>query len=195
MCLDESKCIAFFVKNSCRDFYYPLPMKFGKGNVFTGVCLSMGRRVSRSLDRSYGRVHPKTWDLDTLLPAPSGHGTWIPDPTPRHRMLIPYHPCQHGPGKSTPCYWHLVVITRDLFKLVHLWTPPHPVLTPSGSHQKTYSWQAGSGHPTGMLSCFQNACKRASMCLSNTKGLILTIHKCAFHPTVLGCIFLCIRGI
>ena len=26
------------------------------------------------------------------------------------------------------------------------------VLTPSGSHQNTYSWQANSTHPTGMLS-------------------------------------------
>ena len=103
--LDQSKCIAFFVKNSYRDFYNSLPLKFGEGNVFTDISLSMGRRVSRSLDRSNGRVHPQTWDL---------------------------------------------------FKLVHLRTYPHPhiVLTPSGSHQKIYSWQAGSRHPTGMWSCY-----------------------------------------
>ena len=37
--------------------------------------------------------------------------------------------------------------------LVH--SPPSPQLqTASGDHQNTYSWQAGSTHPTGMLSCF-----------------------------------------
>ena len=29
---------------------------------------------------------------------------------------------------------------------------PPPVLTPSGSHQNTFSWQAGCMHPTGILS-------------------------------------------
>ena len=32
-------------------------------------------------------------------------------------------------------------------------TLPPLVLTPSGSHQNTYGWQAGGTHPTGMLSC------------------------------------------
>ena len=31
--------------------------------------------------------------------------------------------------------------------------PPKSVLTPSSSHQNTCSWQAGTTHPTGMLSC------------------------------------------
>ena len=31
--------------------------------------------------------------------------------------------------------------------------PPPPVLTPSGGHWNTYSWQAGGMHPTWMLSC------------------------------------------
>ena len=29
------------------------------------------------------------------------------------------------------------------------------VLTPSGGHHNTYSWQTGGTHPTGMLSCFE----------------------------------------
>ena len=31
---------------------------------------------------------------------------------------------------------------------------PPLVLTPSGGYQNLYSWQAGSMHPTGMLSCY-----------------------------------------
>ena len=33
-----------------------------------------------------------------------------------------------------------------------LWIPT-PVLISSGSHHKTYPWQAGGAHPTGMFSC------------------------------------------
>ena len=32
----------------------------------------------------------------------------------------------------------------------------HPlVLTPSGSHQNTYGWQAGGTHPIAMFSCLE----------------------------------------
>ena len=31
------------------------------------------------------------------------------------------------------------------------------VLTPSGSHQNTYSWHAGGTHPTAMLSYLSSA--------------------------------------
>ena len=41
-----------------------------------------------------------------------------------------------------------------LFKLVHLRTYPALVLTSSGGHQNTYSWQPGGTHPTGMHSCW-----------------------------------------
>ena len=135
MCLDESKCIAFFVKNSCRDFYYPLPMKFGEGNVFTGVCLSMGLRVSRSLDRSYG---PQTWDLDTLPLRPLDLGPGYPTPSPDTGCWYPpTHPppwtwkiyppitdilwssletCSNlftwGPTPTPIQYWHLVEATK-----------------------------------------------------------------------------------
>ena len=43
-------------------------------------------------------------------------------------------------------------ITGDLFKLVHLRTPPL-VLT-SGGHRRIFIWQVGGKHPTGVLSCF-----------------------------------------
>ena len=47
-----------------------------------------------------------------------GHMARYPTPHPPH---IPY----------SPCYWHLVVITIDLFKLVHLgmFPSPHPTST------------------------------------------------------------------
>ena len=47
-----------------------------------------------------------------------------------------------------------MVIIRNPFKLVHLRPYPPPVLTSSGGHWNTYSWQAGGMHPTGMLSCY-----------------------------------------
>ena len=46
-----------------------------------------------------------------------------------------------------------MAVTGDLIKLVHLRTPPPPVLT-SGGHRSKYGFQAGGTHPTGMLSCF-----------------------------------------
>ena len=60
---------------------------------------------------------------------------------------------------SSPHYWHLMIITGHLFKLVHLRTltpPPHThtlVLTSSGGYQNMCSWVANGMHPTGMLSC------------------------------------------
>ena len=44
---------------------------------------------------------------------------------------------------------------------------PPPVLTPSGGHQNTYSWQAGCMQPTGML---------------NVNSILLTIF---FLPTMI----------
>ena len=57
-------------------------MLFGKGNVFTGVCLFTAEegRVSRSLDMSYDRIPP---DMGPGCPTTSpghgsGHGTLMP---------------------------------------------------------------------------------------------------------------------
>ena len=51
------------------------------------------------------------------------------------------------PGPSlAPWYWHLVAITRDLFKRVSF-------RTPSRLWSK-YGLQMGGTHPTGMLSCY-----------------------------------------
>ena len=54
------------------------------------------------------------------------------------------------------CYWHLVMITGNLFKLVHMRTypPPQLVLTSSGGYRNMYRWQAGGTHPSGILSWY-----------------------------------------
>ena len=79
-------------------------------------------------------------------------------PTPRHGTWVPYLPSVPPTRElaiyPSTCYWPVVVVTGDLFKLVHFRTYPHPVLVPSDGHWKTYGWQAGSTHPVGMLSCF-----------------------------------------
>ena len=92
---------------------------------------------------SYLWNHPEhqTW-------GPPGHQTWgnpldikPTDPPPRG-----YQTWTH------PSRWHLVVITGDLFKLVHL-----GVSTPmNGGHWNwsMYGFQTGGTHPTGLLSCW-----------------------------------------
>ena len=54
-----------------------------------------------------------------------------------------------GPTPFFSCYWHMVVVTGDLFKLVHLRTYSSLVLTSSCGLRK-----CGSIHPTGMLSFY-----------------------------------------
>ena len=71
---------------------------------------------------------------------------------------IPPPPPPNGTRDTHLCYWQLVVITEDLFKLVHLRTHhlfrihTPSVLTPSAP-RNMYGWQAGGTHPTRMLSC------------------------------------------
>ena len=106
--------------------------EFGEGNVFTGVCLFTGGRYITCIMVNY--LSPpgiRPWDLPLPLPT-SDLGTY------------PYPHC-----------WHLVVITRNLFKLVYLRTypTPQPALISSGGHWNTYGWQVGGTRPTGMLSC------------------------------------------
>ena len=87
-------------------FMSPSTVLYLKWRKFTGVCLPMGAgRVSRSLDRSHGRVPP---------PADMGHE--LLSPPPPHLDM--------GPRYPIPYYWHLVAIIGDLFKLVHLRTYP-----------------------------------------------------------------------
>ena len=72
-----------------------------------------------------------------------------------HGYLLPTPPdTRHGTYSPQPHYCHLIVITGELLKLVHLRTYPRPtVLTSSGGHRNMKSWLAGGTHPTGMLFC------------------------------------------
>ena len=70
------------------------------------------------------------------------------------------HACE-AMWSYAPWYWHLVVITGDLFRLIHLKTYPlpPPSLISSGGHRNMYSWQADGTHITGMMSCFHKCTK------------------------------------
>ena len=58
-----------------------------------------------------------------------GHVTWCGNHCPGHQSspgYLPSLPWTSDLGTCTPCCWHLVVITGDLFKIVQLWTYPSP---------------------------------------------------------------------
>ena len=76
------------------------------------------------------------------------HYPWCIGPLPSLPEMGPEYLSLH-----LPCYWHLVVSTGDLFKLVYLRTSLM-VLTSNGGDRDMYSWQIGSTYPTGMLYCF-----------------------------------------
>ena len=100
-------------------------MKLWEGNVFNHVCQSVylfkgvGRRVSMwplpmmhwtSLYRAslVLALAPRTRiRYGTPWPCPLGHQTW-----------------DFFPAMPSSQYWHLVPITGDLFKIVHMRTPP-----------------------------------------------------------------------
>ena len=120
---------------------YHLATKLWEGYVFTGVCHSVHRGVgtsNASWDSSDGRGYP-------LAPPP-----WTQCRGP------PFGWHTH-PSVQAPCYWHLVVTTGDLFKLVHFRTYPAPTpgVTSSGGNwnRKRYGFKVGGMHPTGMPSC------------------------------------------
>ena len=98
------------------------------------VC-SQGKGRQHPMRHWIGHMVAHPQDLHTLPPPPPVNGTWIPYPS----------------------YWHLAVITVDLFNLVHLRTyvcPPAPlVLTYSRGHRNTNGWQKGGMRPTGILYC------------------------------------------
>ena len=131
------------IVNWCFTFYYRPQTKFGEGNAFTGICLfaeRKGRYVTShaSLDRSHDRVplRHQTWNLPTSfqtsdlrstsfpsLPSPPQQQVWDLPPPSRHQTWdLPHFPPQKSDLGPTPCpcYWHLVVITRDRLKLVYL---------------------------------------------------------------------------
>ena len=121
--------------------HYRLQMKLQEGNVFT---------VSHSVHRvmEVGVSHA-SWDrymIGYSLPWTSGLrnysllsdiriGTLPPPPD------IRAHPTDTWQSSLKTC------------SNVFIWEPTPPVLTSSAGHRNMYGWQAGSTHPTGMLSC------------------------------------------
>ena len=90
---------------------------------------------------------PSIWDLD-ILPFPD-MGPGYPTLPCKNGTWIPYPLLQTSGGH----HWRRV----QTYPFVDL-PPPPMVLTPSGNHQSTYSWQAGVTCPTGMLSCVSYLC-------------------------------------
>ena len=97
------------------------------------------------------------WDMGTPLPSPR-HGTWVSTPSllPRRWDLGTY---LLAPATDIcwwwletwdllPCYWHLVLIAGDLFKLVHLRTYPHQY------GHLVVATEVDGTHPTWMLIFF-----------------------------------------
>ena len=68
-------------------------------------------------------------------------------PTPRHHTI-----------SATDIWWSLDTQTCSLEGL-------STVVTPNGDHRNTYGWQAGSTHPTGMLSCLR---REIAFCFSHS---------------------------
>ena len=95
-------------------FFYRPQTKLCQGNVSTGICLFTGGRG------------------DPMWPLPIMHRTTLYlQPPPTCNLVPPLPPPPDmGPGYLPLCYWHLEVITGDLFKLVHLITYPPPRTPP-----------------------------------------------------------------
>ena len=118
-CLHRRFCQIMPIENFLT-FAYELSQQSSGKLMFSqvSVCHSVQGKGLGTLYASYDR---------SLYPI--GHQNWEPTP-PSFRYC-----------------WHLVVITGDLFKFVHLRTYPPLVLTSSDAHR------AGGTHPTRMLSC------------------------------------------
>ena len=84
-------------KQHAKVFCYHPPTKLRKGNVFSHICVCLGR------GDSHVTVTHDTLDLAAQRPLPP-------------LDMGPYCTCP-------PCYWHLMA--GDLFQLVHLRTPAH----------------------------------------------------------------------
>ena len=119
----------------------------------------------------------QSWDLPSRVP-----DMGPPFPGTRHGTSLPVYQTWDLPSRipdmgPTPpllpilrpplCYWHVSVITENLFKLVQLRTypsphPSPPVLISSGGCRKTYCWQSCGSHPTGKLCCLEVRASRES---------------------------------
>ena len=117
-----------------------LPVNEVTGRQYFHRCLSFrsgGSGVFVTITHDRYLPPPLKWDLGTYPPAPAP-----PNRGPRYLPL---------PTPATDIWWLSLESCPNLFT----WEPTHPlVLTPSGGHWNTDGWQAGSMHPTGMLSFF-----------------------------------------
>ena len=79
-------------------------------------------------------------------------------------VTITHIPHIQPPNTLDPphCYWHLAVITGDLFKLVHM-----SAYTPPQYWHLVVATEAGSIHPTGMLCCLEYVVARWGIYISS----------------------------
>ena len=121
------------VDNSCRP-----PTKLRKGNVFTGMCLSVHRR-------RWSSCHYYPWCIGPhctgplLALDPSRHGTWGPPGLP---LLVTSGGHHLRPVQT--CSLDLTV------------QPPSKVVLTFGDHQSTFDWQ--SGGTLGQGNVFTSIC-------------------------------------
>ena len=157
--------------------YYRPQISCGQGNVFTGVCLSKGVRVSASVHavmpypppgtrqippgpgkpprsgRPPGSGRPPPDQADP--PGPGRHPPWSRQTPPGPgRHMQPPGPGRHpwGPGRHHPQTRH----------------PPGPG-NPPRKQTPAYGLRAAGTHPTGMHSCFQESLHTKTHLFSQTK--------------------------
>ena len=106
--------------------------KLWEGTIFT-----IHRRLSvhKALVKGVGNMH-------------HGIGHMVGYPPQKKRYGSTPNPLDIRPG--TPCWWHLVVITGNSFKLLHFGTPQEQHLVVAIETET----QAGSMHPIGILPCY-----------------------------------------
>ena len=131
----------------CSFDYYRPQRSCGLGNVFTGVCLSTGGRVSASVHAGMpdppgpGRL-PQTrqtpWDqADPSRPGRHPPGTRMTPPQDQADTPL-------GPGRQPPRTRQTPQDQAD---------PPGPGRHPPGKQTPAYGLRAAGTHPTGMDSC------------------------------------------
>ena len=113
---------------------YRPPTKLREGNVFTGICILMGRGSSHVTI-----THDALASLYRPLTLSHQHQNWDIPPFSDIRLGT-YH-------LATDIWQQTLETCLNLFT----WGPPG--VTSGGVCQSTYGLQAGGTHPTGMLSC------------------------------------------
>ena len=113
--------------------------------IFTARKWSCGKVIFSQASvhsRSRGWLHHLHHGIGHMVvyPLTSGLGTYSP---PRHKTWVP------TPPTATYIWWSSLETCSN----VSTCGPTSIVLTSSGGHWNMHSWEVGSTHPTGMLSC------------------------------------------